>query len=234
MSFICVNRISLLLILSLLAGCNSGSDKDQNIEQVRDIDENFYNIIQIGNQVWMSENLKTTTYSDGTPIPMVEDYEEWASLSLPAYSWYNNDSLNAEDYGALYNFYAVESEKLCPDGWHVPSDEDWIELESFLGVAESGGGALKEEGISHWKTPNAQATNVSGFTARPGGYRSYNGTFNLIRIDGFWWSSSVKNWYGQTNRVVYRNLKYDEQGIFRPIAEKANGFSVRCIQNPSK
>ena len=150
----------------------------------------------------MAENLKTVTFSDGTPIPRVEDYEEWASLTLPAYSWYNNDSLNVEDFGALYNCYATA------------------------------GGAMKESGLGHWKTPNTEASNESGFSALPGGYRSYNGTFNLMRIDGFWWSSSEKSWYGSLNTVIYRNLKYDGSDLYREVAVKANGFSVRCVQNP--
>lgn len=217
--------------MAALTGCKSGTVKEQKMVQVSDIDGNAYNTIQIGNQVWMSENLKTTTYSDGTPISNVEEYEEWSNLVVPAYSWYNNDSLNSEDYGALYNFYAVETEMLCPEGWHTPTDEDWIELESFIGGAVTSGGTMKEYGTAHWKTPNTQATNETGFTALPGGYRSYNGTFNLIRIDGYWWSSSEKSWFGQSNSVVYRNLKYDEQSIFRHVADKANGFSVRCVQN---
>jgi uncharacterized protein (TIGR02145 family) len=180
----------------------------------------------------MAENLKTGTLSDGTAISRVEDYEDWAQLTLPAYSWYNNDSLNAEEFGALYNCYAVESEILCPEGWRVPTDEDWIELESALRGASFAGGAMKEMGTSHWKTPNTYASNESGFTALPGGYRSYNGTFNLMRIDGFWWSSSEKSWYGSKNTVVYRNLKYDGPDLFRELAVKANGFSVRCVKNP--
>jgi len=232
MSPIWTKCIALSLVLAALSGCKSGSEKELNIEQIRDIDGNSYNTIQIGSQVWMSENLKTTTYTDGTPIPVVEDYEEWANLTLPAYSWYNNDSLNSEDYGALYNFYAVETEKLCPEGWRVPSDEDWIALEAYLGGSGAAGGVLKEADTDHWKTPNTGASNESGFTARPGGYRSYNGTFNLIRINGYWWSSTEKAWYGQSNRVIYRDLIYDDPGIFRLIAEKGNGFSVRCVKNP--
>jgi len=225
---------TLLLVLTGLTGCNSGSEKAQNKEQVIDIEGNSYPVIEIGNQAWMAENLKTSTFSDGTPIQKVEEYEEWANLTLPAYSWYNNDSLNSDDFGALYNCYAIETEKLCPEGWHVPSDEDWIELESALGGAPSAGGAMKEPGTAHWKTPNTQASNESGFTARPGGYRSYNGTFNLMRIDGFWWSTSEKSWYGSTNTVIYRNLKYDGQDLFREVAVRANGFSVRCVKNPQQ
>ena len=221
-----------LLILAGFTGCKSGSEKEKSAEQVIDIEGNSYAVIHIGQQAWMAENLKTSTLSDGTQIPRVEEYEEWAQLTLPAYSWYNNDSLNAEEFGALYNCYAVETEKLCPEGWHVPTDEDWIVLASSIGFAAEAGGAMKESGTAHWKTPNAFANNESGFTALPGGYRSYNGTFNLMRIDGYWWSSSEKSWYGSKNTVIYRNLKYDGPDLFRELAVKANGFSVRCVKNP--
>jgi uncharacterized protein (TIGR02145 family) len=166
------------------------------------------------------------------PSPKEEDYEGWANLTLPAYCWYNNDSSHAEEFGALYNYYTIETGKLCPNGWHVPTDEDWIALESHLDGAAVAGGAMKEMGLDHWKTPNTQASNESGFTALPGGYRSYTGTFNLIRINGYWWSSSERSWYGSTNTVIYRNLKYDGPDVYRHVAEKANGFSVRCVKNP--
>ena len=235
MSPILTKFLALLLIISgisTMTGCKSASDQGTTNEKVSDIEGNSYTTIQIGKQVWMAENLKTTTFSDGSPISEIENYDEWASLTLPAYSWYNNDSINTEDFGALYNYYAVETEKLCPEGWHVPTDEEWIELETSLEGAGTAGGAMKEAGMAHWKTPNTRADNESGFTALPGGYRSYNGTFNLMRTDGYLWSSSEKNWYGTKNTVIYRNLKYDDQSIYRRIAEKANGFSVRCVKNP--
>ena len=222
----------ILLIFIAFTGCKSPAGKKSLRQQVTDIEGNTYDVVQVGEQLWMAENLRTTTLSDGTPIPKVEDYEGWANLTLPAYCWYNNDSVYAEELGALYNYHAIETGKLCPEGWHVPADEDWIVLESSLGGASRAGGAMKEAGLEHWKTPNTQASNESGFNALPGGYRSYTGTFNLIRINGYWWSSSEKSWYGSANTVIYRNLKYDGQDVYRHVAEKANGFSVRCVKNP--
>ena len=227
------NRVlALLLIFTCLTGCKSYSEKDSSRQQIRDIEGNAYDIVQIGKQFWMADNLRSTTLSDGTPIAKEEDYDEWANLTLPAYCWYNNDSLYAEEFGALYNYYTIETGNLCPEGWHMATDEDWIALESSLGGASVAGAAMKEEGLEHWKPPNTQASNESGFTALPGGYRSYNGTFNLMRISSFWWSSSEKSWYGSTNTVIYRNLKYDGPEVYRHVAEKANGFSVRCVKNP--
>jgi len=215
-----------------LIGCKSSSNSEPGSMQVKDLEGNSYDVVQIGDQYWMAENLRSTTFSDGSPIKRVEAYDEWAELEIPAYSWYNNDSSHSGDFGALYNFHAVETGKLCPEGWHVPTDEDWIALESGLGGAAVAGGSLKEEGTGRWKTPNTLASNESKFTALPGGYRSYNGTFNLMRIDGFWWTSSEKNWYGSKNTVVYRNLKYDGPDLFREVAVKSNGFSIRCLKNP--
>lgn len=222
----------LLMLLAVLSACHTGREDLPGGDLLVDVDGNRYSTIAIGNQVWMAEDLKTTRYYDGTPIPRVENYDEWAELTLPAYSWYNNDTAKREEFGALYNFYAVETGKLCPEGWHVPSDEEWIILESSLGGASNAGGALKEAGTDHWKTPNTGASNESGFTALPGGYRSYNGTFNWMRTYGLWWSSSEKSWYGGPPRVIYRDLRYDGQDMRRNISDKASGLSVRCIKNP--
>lgn len=224
--------ILLLLILTGLFGCRAASERVRSEEQITDIDGNTYSVTTIGNQTWMAENLKTTRFNDGTPIALVEKYDDWAELILPAYCWYNNDTLNRKDFGALYNYYAVESGNLCPEGWHVPSDEEWKELVTTLGGALIAGGALKEEGTNHWKAPNSNAMNNSKFAARPGGYRNFNGTFNLKRTYGFWWSSTEKSWYGAPPRGIYRELRYNDQDIRLNIAENGSGFSVRCIKNP--
>lgn len=227
-----IKSLSSLLILIVFAGCNSGTEEEGSRLRISDVDGNSYKTVQIGNQLWMAENLKTTSFNDGNPIALVENYDEWANLELPAYCWYNNDSLSSESFGALYNGYLIDEDKLCPEGWHIPTDEDWIELERAAGGAEFAGAALKEAGTSNWKTPNLAATNESGFTALPGGYRSYTGTFNLSRTFGYWWSSTEKSWYGASSRVIFRGLQYEDRAMFRDIAEKNNGFSVRCVQNP--
>jgi uncharacterized protein (TIGR02145 family) len=224
--------ILILLTLTGLFGCRPGSDKQLSKEIVRDIDNNSYITLKIGDQVWMTEDLKTTRFNDGSPITLIENYDEWAELTLPAYSWYNNDTSNRNDFGALYNWYVVESGKLCPEGWHVPTDEEWTLLETTLGGVTMAGGALKEEGTMLWKAPNNGATNRSGFSARPGGYRNYNGPFNLIKKFGFWWTTTEKSWYGASPRPMYRQIQYNGEAVVRDIAEKNCGFSVRCIKNP--
>lgn len=227
----------LIFLILFLTSCGPNPGKDRSGSVVNDIDGNEYNTVTIGTQVWMSEDLKVTRYNDGTPIPQVTRNEDWASLTTPAFTWYNNDDTNREEYGALYNWHAVQTGKLCPEGWRVPSDEDWIELISAYESNSKAGGALKEEGTDHWRSPNSGATNESGFTALPGGYRSYNGTFNLLRASGYWWSTTEDSWYGAGNStgdtasttVIFYNLRYKEREFYRFISEKSNGFCVRCI-----
>ena len=210
-----------------LVGCQTNS--------VKDIDGNKYKTVKIGNQIWLSENLKATTYNDGTAIPLVKSYDAWAELSTPAYCWYNNDSTNKEVYGALYNWYAVNTKKLCPEGWHVPSDEEWTELRTYLGENGNAGLVLKESGTSHWKSPNSDASNTTGFTGLPGGYRDYKGPFNLVRTDAYWWSSTESYRYISTDSAsyisFYRNLRYDDHDLFRNISDKSFGLCVRCLMN---
>lgn len=157
----------LVLLLFLLSGCEK---KKEVPEEVLDTDGNIYHTVVIGNQVWIVENLKTTRYNDGTSIPLVTGNTEWINLTTPGYCWYDNDITNKETYGALYNWYAVQTNKICPAGWHVPSDSEWTALTDFLGGESTAGGKLKEAGTMHWDSPNTGATDESGLTLLPGGF----------------------------------------------------------------
>jgi len=140
--------------------------------QFSDIDGNVYNTITIGTQIWMKENLKTTKYNDGSSIPLVTDNTAWINLSTPGYCWYNNDAATYKSaYGAMYNWYTVNTGKICPPNWHVPTDTQWETLITYLGGKIIAGGKMKETGTAHWTSPNIGATNETGFTALPGGYR---------------------------------------------------------------
>ena len=195
---------------------------------VKDIDGNQYKTVLIGKQVWLKENLKTTKFNDGTEIKNVTNNDEWANLTSPAYSWYYNDeTANKKTYGAFYNWYAVNSKKLCPAGWHVPSDAEWIALATYIRIDSISGGKLKEEGTSHWKIPNKYATNETGFTALPGGYRSVLGVFNSLGINGYWWSTTPYN----ESTILFWNLRYKYGFFYKYRSEKVCGFSVRCIQD---
>ena len=211
--------INVLIAVVVFTGCKQG--------KLRDADGNKYKTVTIGEQVWMKENLRTTKYNDGTPIKMITDYDEWAGYTAPAYSWYNNDSTYKETFGALYNWYAVDTKKLCPAGWHVPVDSDWVKLVFYLGNSEIAGDKLKAAGTYYWREPNSEADNSSGFTALPGGFRSYNGTFNYTGMAGYWWTSTE---YSATN-VYFYNLRYKFPNVYKFISEKNNGFSVRCIKD---
>ena len=195
-------------------------------QTVKDIDGNVYKTVTIGKQVWMAENLKTTKYNDGTSIPLVTDSTAWKALKTPAYSWYNNDIANKEIYGALYNWYAVKTNKLCPSGWHVPNDAEWTTLTTYLGDVNVSGGKLKETGTTHWKSPNTGANNSSGFTALSGGYRFFNGTFFYSGYLGYWWCSEEYN----ANNAWFRNLSSSSNSVGRYDYNKNGGFSVRCLR----
>ena len=196
--------------------------------QIQDADGNIYTEVTIGTQVWMVENLKTTKYNDGGDIPNVVDNIGWGTLQSPAYCWYNNDSTFKNPYGALYTWYAVNTTKLAPTGWHVPTLNEWSTLFSYLGADDAGAGKLKEAGFTHWNSPNSYATNSTEFTGLPGGLR-YDGagTFggNMGQW-GMWWltdeNSSSDGWYFGLGY----NTPYD---IYH--ANKASGMSIRCIRN---
>ena len=202
------------------------------MEPVTDIDGNVYSIVTIGDQVWMGENLKTTKYIDGTEIPLIMNSIEWANMSTPAFCWYNNDeNVYKAAYGALYNWYAVNTGKLCPDGWHVPIDAELTTLVNYLGGAGVAGGKLKEAGTSHWNAPNSGATDGSGFSAMPGGGRynifSSGGSFDELGYYGCLWSSSESPPDSAWSRDLFYNLIL----VNRVEYPKEDGESVRCIKN---
>ena len=196
---------------------------------VTDYDGNIYSTVQIGEQIWMVENLKTTRYNDGSNIPLVTDNTAWSNLLTPAYCWYeNSESTYKNPYGALYTWYAVNTGKLCPEGWRIPTDDEWTTLTTYLGGASVTGGKLKETGTSHWKTPNTGATNETGFTAVPGGHRyRYNGNFYDTKLIGYWWSSEEDSAHTAWSRYI----NYNSSDIYRDYFWKHDGFSVRCIKD---
>ncbi len=206
--------------------------------QVTDIDGNVYQTVTIGTQEWMKENLKTTKLNDGTAIPNITDDTQWLNLSTQAYCWYNNDIANKATYGALYNWYSVNTGKLCPVGWHAPGDDEWKQLEMYLGMSQTTadymdwrgtneGGKLKEAGLSHWQSPNTGATDESGFTGLPGGIRWTISFGNSIKANGSFWSSTQYN----TSEAFVRGLYWDRSTICRLTDPKVYGFSVRCLKD---
>jgi uncharacterized protein (TIGR02145 family) len=208
--------------------------------KVKDLDGNVYKSIKIGNQVWMAENLKTTSYNDGTVIPLVTDGATWGTASTntsPAYCWYDTTGTgytkyNRETNGALYNWYAIDTlsngnKNVCPTGWHVPTDGEWTTLTTYLGGETVAGGKMKEAGLAHWVSPNTGATNESGFAGLPGGGRSFNGSFYYIGSFGYWWSSSEDG----ASSAWLRGLYYGDGSVGRFSGYKGSGFSVRCLRD---
>jgi uncharacterized protein (TIGR02145 family) len=204
-------------------------------QTISDIDGNVYKTITIGNQVWMKENLKTTKYNDGKAIPLVKDDMVWKELTTPAFCWNNNDeTANKNKYGALYNWYTVNTNKLCPGGWHVPTNAEWTILTTYLGGESVAGGKLKETGTTHWESPNTGATNEKGFTALPGGSRNYAGAFNytgsnviFFRSNGCWWSSTGLSDFNAYYRRLYNSLSE----VYSSLSVKQFGYSIRCMKD---
>jgi uncharacterized protein (TIGR02145 family) len=227
---------SLVIIALIMNSC--GKDKDKT---PTDGDGNTYKTVVIGSQTWLSENLKTTKFNDGTAIPLVTANGAWYNLKTPGYCWYDNkEAEHKEQFGAIYNWYAVNSGKLCPKGWRVPSDQDWMQLEEHLGMVEAEalflgwrgedkqiGGMLKSTGTALWTTPNTGATNSTGFTGDPGGCRLLYGDFKFKYGYGYWWCSvEADSTYG-----VMRSLASDLVTIFKSHYQKEYGMSVRCIKD---
>jgi uncharacterized protein (TIGR02145 family) len=209
---------------------------------ISDIEGNIYNTVPIGTQVWMAENLKTTTYKDGiTGIPNVTDPDTWKGLTGPAYCWYlNQETTYKSVYGALYNWFTVNTGNLCPTGWKVPTDEEFKTLEKFLGmtqpqadlysVVERGtdqGTQLKS--TTGWYS-GGNGTNSSGFNGLPGGYRyGADGGFYDIGKLSYWWTSTEFEY--DPLKGVYRRIDYNLTGVLREGTSKKGGKYIRCIKN---
>jgi uncharacterized protein (TIGR02145 family) len=216
--------IGLLLILT-----NSCGEKDEESTEIKDADGNVYTSVTIGTQIWMKENLKTTKYNDGSAIPNVADAIPWGNLTTPAYCWYENEIASFKDtYGALYNWYTVNTGKLCPAGWHVPTKEEWSILVTFVGGENVAADKLKEAGQSHWECFGSNlGTNDYGFTALPGGVRYTDGSFGYIGCSGFWLTSSDLGAEYVSTIIMYSIAAE----ISTQSNDKVGGFSVRCLED---
>jgi len=210
-----------------------------NSASVTDINGNVYPTVNIGAQTWMQKNLNVSKYKNGDIIPQVTNATQWAALTTGAWCWYNNDSATyAATYGKLYNWYAVNDPRgLAPEGWHMPSDGEWNKLVKFLDLnadtsgvflqSNLAGGTLKEAGLLNWSSPNIGATNISGFSGLPGGYRDNLGQYNSLRFLGLWWSNFAFN----SSNSYKRGVGYNDSGFGRDYFGNTCGFSVRALRN---
>ncbi|MBN2710180.1 MAG: fibrobacter succinogenes major paralogous domain-containing protein [Calditrichaceae bacterium] len=239
-------NIFFFLLVFLYLSCEDKSTDSQNqnppvtsADTLKDIDGNIYETVKIGNQVWMAENLKVTRFRNGDTIPYIAADTAWSKLTDAACCGYNNSVDTIEIFGLLYNWYAVaDSRHVAPEGWHIPTDEDWKALEIFLGMSaeaadEMGnrgtneGGKLKDTGTIYWESPNLGATDETGFSALPGGYRFGYGIFNNIGyLCGFWVASD----YNVSN-AWSRFLGYNYAYVFRHYYDKKHGYSIRCVKD---
>jgi uncharacterized protein (TIGR02145 family) len=217
----------------ILTDCHHRSESNT----VKDIDGNVYRTVEIGKFRWMAENLKTTTYNNGTVIPNVQEQSEWIRLNSGAYSPYKNEKSYADTFGLLYNWYAVNTGKLCPEGWRVPTDKEWKELEGYADTKYGIGDTLwNKEGlrgfdagqrlrsVSGWR-PGVPGTDDLGFSALPGG--EHLTRFFAGGSSGFWWSSTEAS----DKSAWYRSLIYSFEYVARDSHPKRMGFSVRCISD---
>jgi uncharacterized protein (TIGR02145 family) len=224
--------ITLFILLAATLVCTA--QKTAPDMTVEDVDGNVYNTVIIDDQIWMAENLRTTKLNDGTPISLVTENSVWRNLITPGYCYYKNaiDADSIHQYGALYNWYTVDTKKLAPKGWHVPSDAEWQKMIDFLGGKEVAGGKMKSTGTTEknnglWSEPNTNATNESFFSAYPGGGRFYVDYYNIDKIAYFWTSSERDNDYSWGFYLHFRSSEiYLDQHAF-----KYDGLSVRCVKD---
>jgi len=203
------------------------------LDTVSDIDGNIYHVIEIGTQHWFMENLKVTHYRNGDAIPMVTADIQWKTLTTGAFCHYDNNPSNTTLYGELYNLYAItDARNICPQGWHIPADTEWTTLCEFLGGKSIAGGKMKSTGTIEqdnglWYSPNTGATNSSGFTALPGGYRINYGNFYSLGNVAYFWSSTDTLSLNSWNYILDAN----NENLNRNFNLKTNGFSVRCCKD---
>ena len=215
------------------AGTGYGNEVNFTTQQaspdtITDIDGNVYHVVTIGTQDWLVENLEVTHYRNGDPVSFISDSNAWAAASEGAYCNYDNSELAGKIYGKLYNWKAVDDPRiLAPAGFHIPSDDEWTTLTTYLGGVGVAGGKLKETGLTHWDNPNVDATNETGFSALPGGWRDGNGDSGNYTMVGYFWASTEYSGGLAWMRTINSNsalMVFD----FMP---EAAGLSVRCVRD---
>jgi uncharacterized protein (TIGR02145 family) len=213
-----------VLLIVLMISCK----KNDEPVNVTDVEGNVYKIVTINKKIWMAENLKTIKLNDGTLIPNTKPSNsswDWYHNKTFAYCWYSNDSTNKEKYGALYNWYTISTGKLCPNGWHVPSNIELDAVVAFIGGYDGNSGKLMETGTTHWNNPVINATNETGFTALPAGFTS-SGYFFGIGESTLIWSSTTSD----TEKAYAWNINRSSYFVTESVPYEY-GASVRCVKD---
>jgi len=197
-------------------------------EVLTDQDGNKYATVMIGTQEWMADNLRSSRFCNGDPIAHVTDSTLWVGTTSDAWTYYGNDAMADSAYGKLYNWFSVNDPRnICPCGWRIPTDAEWMVLIDHLGGESVAGGKMKSSGIQYWQMPNADATNASGFSGLPGGLRHNNGMFMGLGVVGSWWSSKE----APTTSAWTHSLNAWGGNTYRATHYKRAGLSVRCIKD---
>jgi uncharacterized protein (TIGR02145 family) len=246
--YISINSLIVMNILMfLIVGCKKNNtdivpyfsrttalfNPNKTYGTVTDIDGNIYKTIKIGNQIWMAENLRTIHFRYGDPVTNVKSNDQWSNFPSGAYCNYNNteDLDSIATFGRLYNAYILtDTRNIAPSGWHIPNDDDWTTLINYLGGKDVVGEKLKETSGLHWRY-TVEGSNISGFTALPGGFRVHNGIFMHNDSTGVWWSTT--EWTnGLGERRNYAKTLYNNSNIIGEGGDdKRSGFSIRCIKD---
>jgi uncharacterized protein (TIGR02145 family) len=239
-----LNVIFIFLLGIFIFGCDPKEDPEKSIETgtVTDVQGNVYKTVKIGDQWWMAENLKVKMYRDGTFLQNIENENDWSNAMIGAYCIYENGHAPSPPPGLLYNWFAINNSKgLAPDGWHIPTDDEWQKLEQSIGMSGADamrngwrgtkeGDKLKVASPNGWtEFENVWSTNESGFTALAGGCRLPNATYGQPALfsTGFWWTTTESN----PDEAYYRYLDYKNSNVFRNHDSKRYGFSVRCVKD---
>lgn len=232
-------KFTIILFLFATLSCSKSSESESSepigknnlitTPPITDFDGNVYQTLAICNQTWIKKNLQVSHYKNGDILPQVTDATQWKNLTSGAWCYYNNDPSTEAIYGKLYNWYAVVDPRgIAPLGWHVPSDLEYnILIENCLGGFGIAGGNMKETGYLNWDSPNTLATNSSGFTALPAGYRTFSGSFNYEGKEALFWSTTEEN----ITRGKYLGILNTISNATRSNLYKFYGFSVRCLKD---
>lgn len=221
--------IAFIAITFTISGCHKTQPvpaPSADPATVTDIDGNVYTTVRIGTQLWTVENLRTTRYKDGSAINTGLSDAAWGSATTGAFALYADNNTNNDLYGKLYNWHAVNTGKLAPEGWHIPTRAEWDVLVNYLGGSSVAGGKMKSASVL-WNAPNLGATNSSGFTGLPAGWKGTSGNYSLIGESAYWWASSERN----AAQGDYLRVDDELAGSAINGATKQFGYAVRCIKD---
>lgn len=227
--------LSLAAAIVFLSGCSKSETPEEQVQPIKDADGNVYHEVKIGTQTWLVENLRTTKFRNGDPIPNVTDYAQWENSTTAARCNFNNDEINVAGSGRLYNWYAVtDPRNICPPGYHIPSKAEWDLLKNYLGGETVAGSKLKSRNTSHWDDTTGN-TNETGFTAIGAGMRTTNNgpsaDFIHQRVLGVFWSNQAVENPTNNYSAWYFHLQYNMPNGSASFTPKNHGLSVRCIKD---